>query len=288
MQYPDKWLRLIAYPLLAILIRLFGDMTPLGQLLKQGLFYADVFWDMMIVVASWEANRRLIIYLDERYSWVHQKFQRFVIQFFTALPMTFFIVLPMVYFWNEVVTDHGNFDTANLLVNDVPLTIIFSGIVHLIYTFWYFQLHFQQVVGGLEQRVRELETSAAGVTHASELNKASGYREILIVNYGSSSVPVHTSDVAFIFKVNELSFVKTMNGKEYTSSSSLDAFEALLDPATFFRLNRQLIAQRKAIRQFKSDGSGKLMLELHPPLSEEATVSKKKAAEFRAWMGQKV
>jgi hypothetical protein len=288
MKYPDTWLRLIAYPLLALVIRLFGDMTPLGQLLKQGLFYADVFWDLMIVTASWEANRRLIIYLDERYSWITQKFQRFVIQFFTALPMTFFIVLPMIYFWNEVVTDHGNFDTANLLVNDVPLTIIFTGMVHLIYTFWYFQQSYQQTIASLEQRVRELETSAAGVADASELNKASGFREILIVNFGSSSVPVHTSEVASIFKANELSFLKTFDGKEYTSSSSLEAFETLLDPASFFRVNRQLIAQRRAIRQFKSDGSGKLLLELQPPVSDEVTVSKKKAAEFREWIGRQV
>ncbi len=288
MTYPDKWLRLVAYPLLGIVIRLFGDMTPLGQLLKQGLFYADVLWDIVIVAASWEANRKLILYLDDHYSWVHERFQRFVIQFFTALPMTFFIVLPLIYFWNEVVTDHGNFDTANLLVNDVPLTIIFTSIVHFIYTFWHFQRHYVQTIQQLEDRLRELETSAAGVQTAAELNQPSGYRELLIVNYGSSSVPVNTNDVAFIFKANEISFIKTFDGKEYTSSSSLETFETLLDPLSFFRLNRQLIGQRKAIKQFKSDSSGKLLLELQPAAAEEVTVSKKKAAEFREWMGRKV
>lgn len=288
MHYPDKWLRLIAYPVLAFVIRHFGDMTPWGQLLKQPLYYADLFWDMLIVTASWEANRRLIIYLDQRYSWVTQKFQRFVIQFFTALPMTFIIVIPMIYLWNEIIIDRGGFDTANLLVNDVPLIIIFTGMVHLIYTSLYYHQHYQGVIAVLENRVRELETSVAGLNKSSDLLKPSGFRELLIVNYGTSSVPVHVHTIAYIYKQNEISFIKTFDGKEYTSSSSLDSLEELLDPGMFFRLNRQLLGNIKAIRQFKSDSSGKLLLTLEPLFNEEATVSKKKAAEFREWIGGKV
>lgn len=286
--YHDKWLRLIAYPTLAIVIRHFGDMTPWGQLLKQPLYYADLFWDLMIVLVSWEANRRLIIYLDTQYSWVTQKFQRFVIQFFTALPMTFVIVIPMIYLWNEVLTDHGNFDTANLLVNDFPLTIIFTGMVHLIYTGMYFHEFYQTEIKSLQARIQELETSVAGVSQASELLKSSGYRELLIVNQGAASIPVHTHTIAYIFKKSEISFIKTFDGKEYTSSSSLDALEELLDPAMFFRINRQLLGNIKSIRQFKSESTGKLIVMLEPTAKEEVTVSKKKAAEFREWVGSKV
>ncbi|MCU0399262.1 MAG: LytTR family transcriptional regulator DNA-binding domain-containing protein [Cyclobacteriaceae bacterium] len=288
MKYQDKWLRLVTYPVLAFVIRHFGDMTPWGQLLKQPLYYADLLWDMLIVIASWEANRRLIIYLDRHYSWVTQKFQRFVIQFFTALPMTFIIVIPMIYLWNEIIIDRGGFDTANLLVNDVPLIIIFTGMVHMIYTFLYYHQHYSQTIEGLEARIKELETSVAGVSKASDLLRPSGYRELLIVNYGNSSVPLHTHTIAFIFKQNELSFIKTFDGKEYTSSSSLDALEELLDPTMFFRLNRQMLGNIKSIKQFKSDNTGKLILTLEPATDEEVTVSKKKAAEFREWIGSKV
>jgi hypothetical protein len=288
MKYQDKWLRLVTYPVLAFVIRHFGDMTPWGQLLKQPLYYADLLWDMLIVIASWEANRRLIIYLDSHYSWITQKFQRFVIQFFTALPMTFIIVIPMIYLWNEIIIDRGGFDTANLLVNDVPLIIIFTGMVHMIYTFMYYHQHYSQTIEGLETRIKELETSVAGVSKASDLLRPSGYRELLIVNYGNSSVPLHTHTIAFIFKQNELSFIKTFDGKEYTSSSSLDALEELLDPTMFFRLNRQMLGNIKSIKQFKSDNTGKLILTLEPATDEEVTVSKKKAAEFREWIGSKV
>ena len=287
-KYHDKWLRLIAYPVLGVVIRLFGDMAPLGHLLKRPLFYADVLWDILIVAVTWEANRKLILYLDERYSWVDQKFQRFVIQFFVALPMTFAIVVPLIYIWNEVITDHGNFDTANLMVNDFPLTIIFTTMVHMIYTFQYYYRYQQFIITTLKERVQELETSVAGLTSSSELNKPSGFRKVLIVNYGTSSVPVNTSEVAYIYKQNEISFITTFDGKEYSSSSSLENLESLLDPISFFRLNRQMIANLKAIRQFRSDASGKLILELLPSFTDEVSISKKKAAEFREWIGRKI
>jgi hypothetical protein len=49
-----------------------------------------------------------------------------------------------------------------------------------------------------------------------------------------------------------------------------------------------MIGSSKAIKQFKSDTTGKLVLEMLPSFSEEVTVSKKKAAEFKTWIGHKI
>jgi len=287
--YHDKGLRLIGYPLLGFIIRHFGEYESIGSLMKKPLYYGDLVWNTLLVALSWEANRRLILYLDEHYSWVTQRFQRFVIQSFAAIMISVPIVAAMIYLWNEILIKRpGNFDTGYLLVYDFPLTIVFTLIVHMIYTGIYFNQYYNNAILHLESRVKELETSIAGVNTSAELNKPSGYRDLLILNYGTSSVPVHTQDVAYIYKQNEISFIKTYDGKEYTSSSSLESLEALLDPVTFFRLNRQMLGNIKAIRQFKSDASGKLILELQPSYTDEVTVSKKKAAEFREWIGRKI
>lgn len=288
-QYHDKWLRLIGYPLLGFIIRHFGEYESIGSLMKKPLYYGDLAWNTLLVALSWEANRRLILYLDEHYSWVTQRFQRFVMQSFAAVMISVPIVAAMIYLWNEIIIKRpGNFDTGYLLVYDFPLTIVFTLIVHMIYTGIYFNQYYSNTILQLESRVKELEISIAGVNTSAELNKPSGYRDLLILNYGTSSVPVHTQDVAYIYKQNEISFIKTFDGKEYTSSSSLENLEAMLDPVTFFRLNRQMLGNVKAIRQFKSDATGKLILDLQPSFTEEVTVSKKKAAEFREWIGRKI
>lgn len=287
--YQDKWLRIIGYPLLGFIIRHFGEYESVGSLMKKPLYYGDLAWNTLLVALSWEANRRLIIYLDQHYSWVNQRFQRFIIQASASFVITVPLVASMIYLWNEILIERpDNFETGYLLVYDFPLTILFTVLVHMIYTGMYFHQYYSQTIERLENRVRELETSVAGVKSASDLIKPSGYRDLLIVNYGTSSVPVQTNDIAFIYKQNEISFIKTFDGKEYTSSSSLENLEDLLDPVAFFRINRQMLSNIKAIRQFKADATGKLLLEIQPSFNEEVTVSKKKAVEFKAWIGKKI
>lgn len=287
--YQDKWLRIIGYPVLGFIVRHFGEYESVGSLMKQPLYYGDLAWNTLLVALSWEANRRLIVYLDQHYSWVNQRFQRFVIQASASFVITVPLVASMIYLWNEILIKRpGNFETGYLLVYDFPLTIVFTVLVHMIYTGMYFHQYYSHTIEGLESRVRELETSVAGVKSSSDLIKPSGYRDLLIVNYGTSSVPVQTNDIAFIYKQNEISFIKTFDGKEYTSSSSLENLEDLLDPVAFFRINRQMLSNIKAIRQFKADATGKLLLEIQPSFNEEVTVSKKKAVEFKAWIGKKI
>lgn len=288
-QYHDKWLRIIGYPLLGFILRHFGEYESIGSLMKQPLYYGDLLWNTLLVALSWEANRWLIKYLDTQYSWISQRFQRFVIQVFGSLLITVPLVASMIYIWNELIINRpNNFNTGYLLVYDFPLTIVFTVLVHMIYTGMYFHQFYTYTIEGLHNRVRELETSVAGVKSSSDLIKPSGYRDLLIVNYGTSSVPVQTNDIAYIYKQNEVSFIKTADGKEYTSSVSLENLEELLDPVAFFRLNRQMIGNIKAIKQFKSDANGKLVLEMLPSFSEEVTVSKKKATEFKTWIGKKI
>ena len=288
-RYNDKWLRIIGYPLLGFVTRHFGEYESIGSLMKKPVYYGDLTWNTLMVALSWEANRRLIRYLDEHYSWVTQRFQRFVLQVVLSFMITVPLVALMIYLWNEILIKRpGNFDPGYLLVYDLPLTVVFTLVVHMIYTGMYFHQYYISQIEVLESRVRELETSVAGVKNSDDLLKASGYRELLVVNYGSASVPLATNQVAYVYKVNEISLLKTFDGKEYTSSSSLDGLESLLDPGTFFRVNRQMLANAKAIRQFRSESSGKLLLELTPAFSGDATVSKKKAAEFKEWLGKKI
>lgn len=288
-RYHDKWLRLIGYPLLGFIIRHFGEYESIGTLMKTRLYYGDLAWNTLIVAVCWETNRRLIFYLDRNCPWTANIFRRFIIQLFAALMLSIPIVAVMIYVWNELIIHRpNNFDTGYLLVYDFPLTIVFTLLVHMIYTGMYFYQYYTSTIEGLKVRVRELENAVAGVTEDGSGKEASPYRDFLIVNYGSSSVPVRTDSVAYIYKANELSFIKMLDGKEYTSSASLDTLEALLHPAGFFRLNRQMVGNVKAIRQFKPDSSGKLILEMFPPVNEEVTVSKKKASEFKSWIGRKV
>lgn len=283
--YTDKWLRIVAYPVLAFVIRHFGDMAPLGDLLKRPLYYADLVWDLLIVMCSWEANRALIIYLDRLHPWENDKLRRFLIQVSTAFPMTFLIVVPMIYLWNEVLIDRGGFDTANLLVNDFPLIVIFTGIIHMLYTFWYYRNHYKAIIEYQKEKITALEKRL--LQPASKVGFSES-QEVLIVQFGKSSEPLSVTEIAYIFKIGDLTCIRTFSGKEYTTTSPLETLELQLEPQGFFRINRQWLGNRRSIRRFSTDTTGKLILELIPPAPEEVAVSKKRALEFKTWIGKKV
>jgi DNA-binding LytR/AlgR family response regulator len=61
--------------------------------------------------------------------------------------------------------------------------------------------------------------------------------------------------------------------------------ESALDPARFFRLNRQLIAQLDAVVRFRRGGKGRLEVTLAPPTREAVLVSQERAGAFREWLG---
>ncbi|MCB0642993.1 MAG: LytTR family transcriptional regulator DNA-binding domain-containing protein, partial [Phaeodactylibacter sp.] len=74
------------------------------------------------------------------------------------------------------------------------------------------------------------------------------------------------------------------DGKKHVLDYTLDQLETLLDPQQFFRINRQLIIAIEAIRNIHLYFNSRLKLDLHPPLEEEAVVSRDRVPSFKAWL----
>ena len=112
---------------------------------------------------------------------------------------------------------------------------------------------------------------------------AQQYRARFLVQQGEHLQSIAVDDIAYFHKELVVRLV-TRGGRAYTVSHSLDELEQMLDPARFFRLNRQVLTRAEAIvratRQFK----GKLEVVLDPPAKEAVVVSQERAAAFRDWL----
>lgn len=287
-QYHDHLLRIASYPILAFVIRSFGENRPLGQLLSTPIYYAELFWNLVIVAAGWEANRQLIYYLDRKHPWEQNKLFRFAYQLFLALPLTVIIVVPMIYLWNELIFDGKEFDAANLLTNDFILIVVFTGTIHMVYTFLYFRDYYIGQIADLTAKLKELEEKLVFVKKDLAPSSSPLSKDIIIVQSGKSSIPISLGEIAYISKIQELGCIKTFAGIEYTTSASHEQLEADLGNEMFFRINRQWLANIKAIKKYSTDPTGKLVLELQPNTHHEVSVSKKRALEFKSWIGKKI
>ena len=109
--------------------------------------------------------------------------------------------------------------------------------------------------------------------------------ERVVVRKGTDYVTVNCEDIAYFFTEHRVVFLKDVMGKQYIVDKTLADLESLLQPETFFRLNRKFISHVNAIEKFKSD-NGKIRIFLRPSVTEEIHISKETAPAFRKWIGK--
>jgi DNA-binding LytR/AlgR family response regulator len=116
----------------------------------------------------------------------------------------------------------------------------------------------------------------------SDITRTRKHKDRFAVNIGRSVSLVALAEVAAFIK-EEVIYLQNKEGKRFiTDYRSLDEVEELVDPAIFFRANRQCLVHLPAIESFRTDHTFKLQLKLKSA-KEEVTISKEKAAEFKQW-----
>lgn len=280
-QYPDRNLRLIAIPLWGFLYRNIGEVSTFGRLLKDPQYYLDLGVSILVTFLIWELNRFFILRFDRRYSWVEQTLPRALVQGFTCFGVSGLLVLMISFVYNTYLVErHALFNIDIVFMTDIPMAWMFLLVMHLLYTGMWFREYHLRVVAGLEEKNARLQEE----TESSSEPVANRALRNLLVNQGKAQVPLSLSEIAYVSVAGDLCVIRNLAGQSFTIDQSLEQLEELLPKAEFFRLNRQIVAHRQAIRKVESDGSGRLLLQLNPTFSEEVSVSRKKAGGFKEWM----
>jgi DNA-binding LytR/AlgR family response regulator len=110
------------------------------------------------------------------------------------------------------------------------------------------------------------------------------YRQRFLLTAGEQLLPVAVEEIAYFYTLNEVVYLVRHDGRKFPLEHNLEKLESLLDPAKFFRLNRQYLASLKAIDKIHSHFLGKLKLELLPPRPDEVLVSRDRAPLFKRWL----
>ncbi len=110
------------------------------------------------------------------------------------------------------------------------------------------------------------------------------YKARFLVRQGEQLRPLPVAEIGWFISRHETVTLVAADGRRFVVDYTLEQLEALLDPARFFRLNRQIIAQLPAVRCLHPHFNGKLLVELHPAPAEEVLVSREKASAVKAWL----
>ena len=121
------------------------------------------------------------------------------------------------------------------------------------------------------------------------LKKQENYKtHFLIPLKGDKLLPVSVDMIQlFYIKDCQVKAVLT-DGTEHYFPQTLDELAECLNPALFFRANRQYLISREAIKDIDLWFNSRLSINLrYPSISEKILVSKARVAEFKEWFARK-
>ncbi|WP_207491845.1 LytR/AlgR family response regulator transcription factor [Aridibaculum aurantiacum] len=110
------------------------------------------------------------------------------------------------------------------------------------------------------------------------------YKERFAVRYGEHIKTIETTDIAYFYTENKVTFLVTKDNKRYVVDHHLDQLETLLNPKNFFRINRQFIICFNAITEMFSYSKSRVLIKLNPPCKHETIVSAERSAHFKTWI----
>jgi two-component system LytT family response regulator len=109
------------------------------------------------------------------------------------------------------------------------------------------------------------------------------YKSCFLVPEKDKLTPLSVHDIAYIYIDTKMVKAVTFNSRTYYLDWVLDDLMQQLDPALFFRANRQYIIARKSVKDISLWFGGKLSINLNVSTAERILVSKARAAEFKKW-----
>lgn len=109
----------------------------------------------------------------------------------------------------------------------------------------------------------------------------------LIPAKGDKLMPVRVSDLACFLIDTGIVKAVTFDYRSYRIDNTLDEISDMLDPADFFRANRQFIISRESVKDVDLWFSGRLALNLKIETPEKVVLSKARVPEFKSWFSGK-
>jgi two-component system response regulator LytT len=112
------------------------------------------------------------------------------------------------------------------------------------------------------------------------------YLRRMLIRFSNSLRLVDMSDAAYFYTKDKITFLVTRStGKRFPVDYPLDKLETLLDPAVFFRINRQFIINVAAIKEMHPYSKSRVKIDLEPAATDlETVVSAERSAEFKQWL----
>jgi hypothetical protein len=260
-KYKDFWFKIIGCVAASFVIDALNREESFFTRLSYSYFYTDLLGGFVIALLIWETARIAIRWLDRKYSWTEQPARRITFQLLLAVCLPALLSFVFTLLFMKLAYNQDIFETT-WLYNELYAVILIIILVNLIYFTWWLYL----------QRQPEQPPAQAPMPSIVEVSKAG--KKILLPE----------QDIAYAYLDGNYCYIKTFGVESFVTTYTLDEVTRLVSANLFFRVNRQVLINKRSCAAYRSIENGKVEVDLNPPAKTAVIVSQKRAKDFRSWV----
>lgn len=113
-----------------------------------------------------------------------------------------------------------------------------------------------------------------------------GYKTSILIHYKENFIPIAVNKIAFFLIENEILYIHTFDNQRYPVFKMMSEIDSSVDPSLFFRINRQVLINKNAIKEIQPYFNRKVIIKTDVRIKEQLIVSRLKVTEFLSWIEQ--
>lgn len=112
------------------------------------------------------------------------------------------------------------------------------------------------------------------------------YKKRFLIQVGEKIRKIEVSEIAYFYILEKGVYMRTFQGNSYSVDYTLDKLETILNPSSFFRINRKYFVNMDSIANMVVYSRGRVKLDLKPNADEEldTVVSIDRSSDFKNWL----
>jgi DNA-binding LytR/AlgR family response regulator len=116
------------------------------------------------------------------------------------------------------------------------------------------------------------------------LREQKPFQKSIIAYVGEKMIPITVDSILLFHLEYEAVNIYCSNGEKYVVLKRMDEIQSLLDDRQFFRINRQMIINRNAVKEIVPYFNRKVIVKTTFSMSEKVIVSRLKVTPFLNWL----
>jgi two-component system response regulator LytT len=122
------------------------------------------------------------------------------------------------------------------------------------------------------------------LSKVNQLSPTPRYKNKLLVPVKDKLLPIDLQEVSFFYTTDKNTSIGLKDGNTLPYPKTLEHIFSTLNPANFYRANKQFIIARDAVKNITIWFDSRLLITLDREVPERIYISKNKAADFKEWL----